>query len=143
MPDRADIARRHGIPHLAEKLVGETAQELEADAAARAALLQMFGGLAPAEEPQAEEPQPTAEGDPLPPADKPFAEYSEADWAAVHAESEQKRAERQESADEPVVPEGITPLQAHLGYTEYDRIKAERNAALVRSIHSGSEANDG
>ena len=82
-------------------------------------------------------------GTQLPPADKPFAEYTDADWEAVHAESEEKRAERQESAEEPVVPEGITQLQAHLGYTELDRIKAERNAALVRSIHSGSEANDG
>lgn len=43
MADRADIARRHGIPHLADKLVGETAAELEADAAARAAVIQMLG----------------------------------------------------------------------------------------------------
>jgi hypothetical protein len=28
---------RHGIPHLAAKLVGETSEELEADAAAKAA----------------------------------------------------------------------------------------------------------
>ena len=38
----AAVAERHAIPHLAHKLVGATAAELEADAAARAALIQMF-----------------------------------------------------------------------------------------------------
>jgi hypothetical protein len=41
-PDRAEIGRRHRIPNLADQLVGETAAELEADAAAKAALLQVF-----------------------------------------------------------------------------------------------------
>ena len=41
-PDREAIADRHGIPQLEPQLVGETAEELEADAAAKAALLQVF-----------------------------------------------------------------------------------------------------
>jgi hypothetical protein len=47
MADRADIAGRHGIAHLAHKLVGDTPEQLEADAAAKAALLQAFGLLRP------------------------------------------------------------------------------------------------
>ena len=39
---REYIAERHGTPQLAPKLVGTTAEELEADAAAKAALLQVF-----------------------------------------------------------------------------------------------------
>jgi hypothetical protein len=41
-PDRQAIAERHGVPGMAWKLVGETAEELEADAAAKAALLRVF-----------------------------------------------------------------------------------------------------
>ena len=42
--DRADICRRHGLaPQIASQLAGGTRAELEADAAARAAIAQMFG----------------------------------------------------------------------------------------------------
>lgn len=44
MPDRNEIAGRHGIPHLADQLVGDDKAALEADAAARAAIIDMLGG---------------------------------------------------------------------------------------------------
>ena len=44
MTDRQEIAGRHGIPHLANELTGDTAEALEADAAAKAAIVEMFGG---------------------------------------------------------------------------------------------------
>lgn len=47
MIDKAEIARRHGIPEQADQLVGTTAAECEADAAARAAIAQMFGRKTP------------------------------------------------------------------------------------------------
>jgi len=40
--DRADICRRHGLaPEIADELAGETAEELEADGAARGAIALM------------------------------------------------------------------------------------------------------
>lgn len=42
MADRQEIARRHGIEHLAHQLTAETSEELEADAAAKAAIIAMF-----------------------------------------------------------------------------------------------------
>lgn len=44
MADRKQIAARHGIPHLADKLAGDTAEALEADAAAKAAIVSLVGG---------------------------------------------------------------------------------------------------
>ena len=38
-----------------------------------------------------------------------------------------------------MIPEGLNPLHEQLGYTRYDLGKAGRDAALVRSIHSGNE----
>jgi len=45
-PDRAAIAKRHGIPDLADQLRGDTAAELEAFAAAMGALRQREQDLA-------------------------------------------------------------------------------------------------
>ncbi len=90
MSDRSAICRRHGIdPRLADQLVGETAEELEADAAARAAIAQMFGG------PQVE---PPIEG--LAPRDKPVAEYTEAEQDAQHESLERTVRERAESDEQ-------------------------------------------
>ena len=79
MPDAAEIAKRHGIPHLADKLVGETAEELDADAEAKAALIRM---VSPRDlnEPAYEPPEPEVEG--VPPRDKPIGEWTDEQRAA-------------------------------------------------------------
>lgn len=60
-PDPNEIATRHGIPHLADQLTGDTADALEADAAARAAIIELLGGtlnFTPTEKPEPAEPEP-------------------------------------------------------------------------------------
>ena len=57
MSQREEIARRHGIPLAADQLVGDSPAELEADAAARAAVAQMFGSKS----------EPDVDDDPAPP----------------------------------------------------------------------------
>ena len=90
MSDRSDICRRHGLaPEIADQLVGETAEELEADGAARAAVAQMLGG------PQVE---PPVEG--LAPGDKPVSEYTEAERAAQLESLERTVRERAESDEQ-------------------------------------------
>src|SRR5687767_5630147 len=91
MADRDEIASRHGIPEQADQLVGDTPEALEADAAARAALRSMFGSLTPrvAVEEPAPPPEPESEA-PLPPAGKPFDQYTNGDWQAVYAASERR-----------------------------------------------------
>ncbi len=92
MTDRADIARRHGLaPHIAEQLHGETAAELEADAAARASIAQMFTPRQ-LEEQQPEPVEPPVEG--LPPADKSVSEWTDDERAAQHASFDRTMRER-------------------------------------------------
>ncbi|CAN5794419.1 hypothetical protein BH24ACT25_BH24ACT25_04720 [soil metagenome] len=91
MTDRADIARRHGIEHLADKLVGDTPEALEADAAAKAAIIGMFAPRQ-LEEEQPEPAEPAVEG--LPPADKPVAEWTDEESAAQHASFDRTMRER-------------------------------------------------
>jgi hypothetical protein len=107
MVDRNEIARRHGLPpEHAPKLVGETVAELEADAAARAALLQALG---PFDMNRSVHPHPAPaerEIEGMPSRDKPIADYTPEEWAAVHAhyeralgeQAKRKERERRETA---------------------------------------------
>jgi hypothetical protein len=96
MGDRADIARRHRLPPShADKLVGNTAEELEADAAARAALVR---ALSPRRVDDGPAPEPPVEG--LPPKDKPIADYTEAEHEASLAEHMRVMREREREAEE-------------------------------------------
>lgn len=61
MVDRREIAARHGIPDQADTLTGESRDELEADAAARAAIMGLFGHQPAVTEPVPVQPTPPAE----------------------------------------------------------------------------------
>lgn len=68
--DRIAICERHGIsPRFAPELYGETPAQWESDAAARAAVAQMFGAQTrqqPEPEPEPSEPEPPATEEPRP-----------------------------------------------------------------------------
>jgi hypothetical protein len=144
-PDRPDIARRHRIPHLADALVGTTAAELEADAAAKAALPRALGHREPEPSEPASEP---IEG--LPPADLAFDAYTPEHWRAVHAEAERNLAHRPRRDDEERKQEDER-LDAEAKRTDAERhadlivgalgqSKREQDAAFIRSIHGGDES---
>jgi hypothetical protein len=136
--DRAEIARKHGIAHLAHKLEGETAEELDADAQAKAALIRMLSPRALDQEP-VEQPE-SVEG--MAPADKPFDQYTDDEREAQHEhtrrvierrEREQAEAEREREAeadktDDQLVGDTISALLQ-------PGLKDAANQALVRQLH--------
>jgi hypothetical protein len=98
MSRREETAARHGIRHLADKLVGETAEELEADAAAKAGVIRFLSPMDLNAEPP-EPPEPPIEG--VPPRDKPFDEYTDKEWKASHLSLDRvmrERAKREQRA---------------------------------------------
>jgi hypothetical protein len=136
MADRAEIARRHGIGHLADKLVGETGAELEADAAARASIIRLFSPHDPEAPPP---PEPPVAG--LPDKSKPAAEYTEAEWAATRENTlrilrdrdrEREEQQRREDAERNRTPEQQTAdsISASL----QPGAKQARNVELLRSL---------
>lgn len=139
---REDIARRHGIEHLADKLVGDTAEALEADAAAKAAIIGMFAPRQ-LEEEQPEPAEPAVEG--LPPADKPVAEWTDEESAAQRQSFDRtmrERARREQrgarEAEEREQAEANRTDDQRLGDTLADALrpgaKARRNEAFLRSL---------
>lgn len=138
MAEREEICRRHGIAErFAPDLVGETAEELEADAAARAAIAAM---VRPASLPAVEEAQDVAEGalqvaeDPeLPPRNKAFDEYSEDEWAATHRYYEQSR-ERKASLEQVREKRGDEDHAVRL--LDLNRRKGQ---AIVDALHPSTE----
>jgi hypothetical protein len=138
--DREEIAKRHGIGHLADKLVGETDAELEADAAARASIIAMF---TPRELDVPPPPEPPVEG--LPAKDKPIADYTDEERAAVHADldrtlrtqAKQQEREQREEAERSEAEANRTPEQEHADTiiaALHPDAKRARDAALVRSL---------
>ena len=146
-PDRLDICRRHRLPEqMAAGLVGQTAAELEADAAAKASILSMFGPRALGEE-LTQPAEPPVEG--LPPKDKPASEYSEAEWQAQHEHTRralrerasQEQREREAGAQHLEAEANRTPEERHnafiLGAISSD--KRTQHEALIRSLHPSEE----
>jgi hypothetical protein len=140
--DRAEIARKHGIAHLAPKLVGETAEELDADAQAKAALIRMLSPRKLDEEP-VEQPQ-SVEG--MAPANKPFDQYTDEEPEAQHEhtrrvlerrERAQAEAEREREAQANRSPQQqVGDLASAL---LQPRVKQDAYRRLVESLH-GSQA---
>jgi hypothetical protein len=139
LADRQDIAKRHGIPHLAHKLVGETEEELDADAQAKAAFIRM---LSPRklEEP----PEPPIEG--LPSRDKPAHEYTREEWDAQHAQTQQvvNRREREERAgrEHQEAQANRTPQQEMGDLASallQPGVKQDAYRRLVQSLHPDTE----
>lgn len=110
MIDKAKIARRHGIPEQADKLVGTTAAELEADAAARSAIATLFGRKSP--EP---EPGPT----------RPIGDYSDGELQDQVDAIEAERKRRREDAEAEAFGEALVG-----GMTK------RRHRALIDELHS-------
>jgi|GEM_PF-6121353 len=142
MADREDIARRHGIEHLADRLVGDTPEALEADAAAKAAIIGMFSPRQ-LEEQQPEPAEPPVNG--LPPKDKPVSGWSDEESAAqrqsfdrtmrAKADREEREAREQEQREQAEADR--TPDQL-LGDAVVDALrpgaKQAGHAAFLRSL---------
>ena len=143
MTKREEIAARHGIPRLADKLVGETAEELEADAAAKAGVLRLLSPIDLNAEPP-EPPEPPIEG--VPTKDKPFSDYTAEEWDASHrdlnrAMRERERREQRQRREEEERFEAQanrTPDQ-ELGdairASLQPGVKESVNHALLKSLH--------
>jgi hypothetical protein len=140
---REEIARRHGIPDLAPKLVGETAEELEADAAAKARVIRMLSPRDLNEE-SPEPPEPEVEG--VPPSDKPVSEWTEEERAAFHADHERKmrelekrKAAEHREREERLIAEANKTDDQRLGDTVsgllQPGVKDAANRALIRELH--------
>jgi hypothetical protein len=142
MSEREQIAKRHGLPpRAAAGLVGETPEELEADAAAKTALIGMFSPHDPEAPPP---PVPPVQG--MPPRDKQVADYTPEEWAAV--EENTKRTMREREREEKQERER---QEAEANRTEEQRfgdsvssllapgVKQEQHAAIVRAIHGSEE----
>lgn len=136
MASREEIGARYGLPPRAvEGLRGESEAELEADAARAAALIGMFTPRDLNVE-QPEPPEPPVEG--VPPADKPFDSYSEAEWEAVHVNHQRtmrerakaQRLEREAEEARRQAEEGKTDAQLH-----GDAIAAALRPAAKRAAH--------
>lgn len=132
---REEIARRHGLPaKVAAELRGETPAELEADAAARAAIIQMFGGPG----------QPASEQAP----EQSIEELADEELAAreeslkrILREQERRRDEQQQKTRAEVEADANrTPEQAHADtITEAISSKAEQHRAFIDAVHGGDE----
>jgi hypothetical protein len=147
MPDREEIAKRHGIPQLAAKLVGDTEPELEADAAAKAAVIRMFSPRRVDEEPL-EPSEPEIEG--LPPKDKPIAEYTDEERQALHAsfdrtmreQAKRERRERREEVERRQAEANRIDAQRHgdaISAGLAPSVKRAANEALARALHPEGE----
>lgn len=140
MADPTAIARRHGIEHLAHKLVGTTAAELEADAAAKAALIRAFTPRR-LDEQTPEPAEPPVEG--LPERSKAIADYTPEESAAQRAsfdrtmreQARREEAERREQEQRRQAEANRTDDQ-RLGDSVVEALGAKpaRNAALLRSL---------
>jgi hypothetical protein len=141
--DAREIASRYGIPHLAHKRVGETAEELEADAAAKAGLIRLLSPRDLNEEP----PEPPIEG--LPPRDKPAHEYTPEEWEAQHAHTQQvvNRRERDEQAErERQEAQANRTPQQQMGDLAsallQPGVKQDAYRRLVESLHPDTEGDE-
>ena len=143
MSRRDEIAARHGIPHLAHKLVGETAEELEADAAAKAGVIRFLSPLdLNVETP--EPPEPPIEA--LPPKDKPFSDYTDEEWEASHLslnrtmrERERREQRQRREEEEPFEAQANRTPDQELGDAVSGSlqpgVKESANRALLKSLH--------
>jgi hypothetical protein len=144
MADRQEIAKRHGIAHLADKLVGETADQLDADAQAKAALIRMLAPRRLDEEP-VKQPE-SVEG--MAQADKPFDQYTDEEREAQHErtrraldqrEREQAEAEREREAQ-------ANPQQQVGDFASallQPGVKQDAYRRLIESLHPESEGEEG
>jgi hypothetical protein len=141
--DRQAIAERHGIGHLSHKLVGETTEELEGNAAQTAGVIRM---LTPRDlnEEQPEPPGPRIEG--LPAGDKPVTDYTDDERAASHElherrmrEREQReQRERRQDAERFEVHANRTPDQEMgdaISASLQPRVKKSANRVLLKRLH--------
>lgn len=140
MADRQEVARRHGIPHLAHKLVGETEAELDADAAAKAGLIRMLAPRELNEEP----PESPIEG--RPPRDKPAHEYTPEEWEAQHAHTQQvvnrREREEQEERERQEAQANRTPQQETGDLASallQPGVKQDAYRRLVQTLHPDTE----
>jgi hypothetical protein len=123
--------------------VGETAEEVDADAQAKAGIIRMLSPRELEAEPF-EPPEPPIEGQP--PRDKPVSEWTEAEAAAFHAEHERLMRER-EKAEAQAEAEAEKRRMAEANKTDDQRLgdtisavlapgaKEGANRALVESLH--------
>ncbi len=123
---RQEVAARHGIPHLAAELHGNTRAEWEADAAARAAVIDMLGGTLnyPTTEPEqpAEEPKET-------PTEQPD------NWVQRMAEKrEQTEANRQDQLNNQAEAEAWQQANEAQVANFAAATKRQREAALIQHI---------
>jgi len=114
--DRTAVAARHGLPaEVAEQLHGSTAAEVEADAAARAAIATMFGRKA-----EPTEPEPATAPSLAGMSDEQLVERQQ----ALAAERERRRHEAAEQAA------GAALVRA---------MHKPRHQALIDALHGGDD----
>ncbi|MCB0865489.1 MAG: hypothetical protein KDB58_07235 [Solirubrobacterales bacterium] len=113
MADREEICRRHRLPaRLALELHGETPDEWEADAAARAAVAQLLGGELADEEPE-------------PVDDLDLSEVTDEQLADEQTRREGARIEADEQEGQALIAALFAPKPGE--------------AELIRSLHGGDE----
>lgn len=128
MADRADIARRHRLPPShADKLIGDSPEALEADAAARASLVR---ALSPRRVDEGPAPEPPVEG--LPSKSKPIADYTSEEHEASHAEHLRLMREREREAEANRTDD--QRLGAWIAETRRPGAKQAYNVELLRSL---------
>ena len=115
MIDRDDICRRHSLaPHIASELHGETEAELEADAAARASIAQMFGG--------------DVEAEPVEPPPQRLEALSDDELAARQQAVQDEKARRAERIEE-------TRFADDLAHS----MTKPSDVAIIDALHGGEE----
>jgi hypothetical protein len=134
---REEIAGRHGIPQLAHTLVGETTEELEADAEAKARMIRMLSPRRLDEDP-VEQPE-AVEG--MAPAEKPFDQYTDEEREAQHEHTRrvliQREREQAEAEAERQAQENRSDEQRfgdHIGQLLRPETKRASNEALICSL---------
>lgn len=134
MSDRQEIAARHGIPHMADQLAGDTAEALEADAAARAAITEMLGGelTYPANTPEPVELEPLATP----------SEWTDDRLQRMVEKTEANRHRAQERQANQTAEDQWQNATMRDVIEQADAIKAEHGRLIIERAHGISEEHD-